>query len=166
MRGACSAAIQHDRIVQHAARCVLELLQPLEEVGNLLTQKQVVLRKGELTDLVFGMRQIVMRPSQPQLDGECVTDPHAIFAIQHECDRTRNVGVKGECNQIEHIAIVGTRFPFRCDLQIEVRIILLLQRDIDPLFGGHQPRFNLVQRGQVLVHLFTIRLAQLLTQRA
>ena len=47
-----------------------------------------------------------------------------------------------------------------------MRVVLLLQRDVDPALGGDQPRFHFVQRGQVLIHPLAVGLAELLIERA
>ena len=75
-----------------------------------------------------------MRPVEAQFDRERIADTHAVFAIEHESDRTCNVGVEGEGDQIEHIPVILVRFPFGIGVEIQMRIVLRLDRDIDPFF--------------------------------
>ena len=50
-----SAAVQHDRIIQHAAVDILELLKSAQEVGDLFAQEQIVFGERELPFFVFGV---------------------------------------------------------------------------------------------------------------
>ena len=96
-------------------------LQPPQEVGDLLAEEQVVLGELQLPVLVLGVRQIVVRSRQAELERERVADAHAVFAIEHERDRARDVGVERQRDQVEHVAVVFAGSPsvvasrFRCE---------------------------------------------------
>ena len=99
-----------------------------------------------------------MSTSQTQFQRKRITDPHPVFTVQHEGDRACNVRIKCQCNQVKHVLVVDRRFIFVGDFEIEMIIILRLDRDIDPLLGGLQARFDFTQRCQVLIHGVAIRL--------
>ncbi len=98
------------------------------------------------------MREIVVGFRESQLERERIADAHAIFAVEHERDGASNVGIERQRDQVEHVAVVLGRLSFRRRVEIQMRVVLLLQRDIDPAFGSDQPRFHFIQRRQVLIH--------------
>ena len=108
------------------------------------------------------MREVVVRSGQAQLERERVADAHAVFAVEHERDRARDVGVERQRDQVEHVAVVLGRLALVRRVEIQMRVVLLLQRDVDPLLGGDQPRLDFVERGQVLIHPLAVGLAELL----
>ena len=111
------------------------------------------------------MRKIMVGLRQSQLQRERVADSHAVFAVEHERHRARDVGIEGQRDQVEHVAIILGRLTLGRRVQIQVRVVLLLQRDVDPTLGGDQSRLHFIERGQVLIHPFPVRLAQLLIER-
>ena len=50
-------------------------------------------------------------------------------------------------------------------VELKVRVILFLQRDIDPLLGRDEAFLHFVERCEVLVHLFTVGFAEALVER-
>ena len=86
MSCAGSATEQDDTVVQYASIAILVALQFSEEIGQLLTEKFVVLGKLQLAILVIRMRQAVVRFLEPQLKWESIADSHAVLAVKHEGD--------------------------------------------------------------------------------
>ena len=64
----------------------LILVEPLEEVRDLLAQEQVVFGELQLAFLVGGVREVVVGLRQTQFEREGVADAHAVFAVEHEGD--------------------------------------------------------------------------------
>ena len=127
---------------------------------HLLAQEQVVLGKLQLPFFVGRVREIVVRFRKPELERERIADAHAVFAVQHECDRAGDVRIERQRDQIEHGAVILRRLSLGRRVEIQMRVILLLERDIDPALGRDQPRFHLVQRGQVLIHPLAVGFAR------
>jgi hypothetical protein len=107
------------------------------------------------------VREIVVRLGQTKLQRERVTDAHTVFTVQHERDRARDIRIEHQRDQVEHVAVVFGRIPFVRRIKVQVRVILLLQRNVDPPLGSDQPGFHLVERSQILIHTLAIRFAQL-----
>ena len=161
MGRARAASIQHDRVVQHASVAVLEGVQPFEEVRQLLAEKVIVASEMLLAVLVGRVGQLVMGLRQAQLEGEGVADAHAVLAVEHEGHGPRDVGVERQPDQVEHRPVVFGGLALGCRAQVQMRVVLLLQRHVDPAFGSDQPGFHLVQGRQVLVHAFPVRFTEL-----
>jgi hypothetical protein len=53
----------------------------------------------QLAFLIGGVREVVVRLRQAQLERERVADSHAVFAVQHEGDRPRDIGVERQRDQ-------------------------------------------------------------------
>ena len=107
----------------------------------------------------------MVRFRQSQLERERIADAHAVFAVEHERDRASDVRIERQRDQVEHVAVVLGRLAFGRRVEIQMRVVLLLQRDIDPALGCDQPRFHFIQRGQVLIHPLAVGLAELLIER-
>ena len=75
---------------------------------------------------------------RPSFKGNVSLMPMPSSRFQHEGDAARDVGVEGQRDQVEHVAIVIGRFAFGGDIQIQMRVALLLQRDVDPLLRSNQ----------------------------
>lgn len=95
--------------------------------------------------LVGGVREVVVGFGEAEFEGEGVGDAHAVFAIEHEGDGAGDVGIEGEGDEIEHVAVVLGGLAFGGGVEIEMGVVLFFERDIDPLFGGDEAGFDLVE---------------------
>ena len=132
--GAGTAAEKDDGIVQYAAVTVAVFRQPIKEMNQLLAEKLVVFGEFQLPVFVSSVRQTMVSSRETQFQREGIADSHAVFAVEHKRNRSGNVGVERQCDQIEHVAIVFRRLAFVSGVQIQMRMILRFQRDFDPAF--------------------------------
>lgn len=120
MSGTAAAAEEYDGVIEDGAGGIVAGLESCEESGELLAEEQVVAGELELSVAVGGVRQAVVCASEAELEREGVADSHAVFAIEHESGGAGDIGIEGECNQVEHIAIVVSGSSFIGDIEIEV----------------------------------------------
>ena len=165
VRRAGSGAIEHDGVVEHVTLIFLIALQALKEMHKLLGEKLVVLRELQLAVLVLRVRQAVMGTLDAELDGEGVADAHAVLAVEHEGDAAGDVRIKRQRDEVEHGAVILAGIALGMRVELKVRVILFLQRDIDPLLGRDEAFLHFVERCEVLVHLFTVGFAEALVER-
>ena len=69
------------------------------------------------------------------------------FKLEEVKDALGDVGIEGEGDEIEHIAVVLGGLAFGGGVEIEMGVVLFFERDIDPLFGGDEAGFDLVEGG-------------------
>ena len=165
VRRAGSGAIEHDGVVEHVTLIFLIALQALKEMHKLLGEKLVVLRELQLAVLVLRVRQAVMGTLDAELDGEGVADAHAVLAVEHEGDAAGDVRIKRQRDEVEHGAVILAGVALGMGIELEVRVVLFLERDIDPFLGRDEAFLHFTERGEILIHLFAVGFAEALVER-
>ena len=108
------------------------------------------------------MSELVLT-AQSQRLGELVRS-FAVHRSEHVCNGSCRIGSKRQVHEIVH----GLHILQRCllsNLQIELRRINLWLGNIQPLLTSNHPLLYVAHRGQVLVILFLILLAQFVAKK-
>ena len=162
--GAGAGTVEHDGVIEHRAAVILIALQTLKEMHELLGEKLVVLSELQLTVLVLRVRQAVVGALDAELNGERIADAHAVLPIEHEGDAACDVRIERQRDEVEHRAIVISGITLGIGVELEVRMVLFLQWNIDPFLGRDQTFLHFIERGEVLIHLFAIGFSKLSVQ--
>ena len=80
-----------------------------------------------------------------KLDGKGVTYAHTILAVEHEGNAASNICVKGKRNQVEHGTVVFARVAFGMSIEVDVALVLFLQRNVDPLLRSDETFLNFAE---------------------